>query len=223
MEPYLRRAALICATLLFTISGSHAAAQSAPDSSSQQSVPPAPPPDLRGATGPTSAAPRHRWVEMGGYLRPEARRKSPARSSPTRHAKAAPAHSEKVSRASKHATRASTSLTKAELRRCKALSHREIRRNGKCKAALQRDQKPTARKAPAVAAMSKAQTRRCRSMTYTQLLRNRECAALLQRELGPDKQARDHSRKGKIGKTKTRKATSTSTKRHQKTSRRHRS
>src|SRR5690349_12072058 len=174
MEPYLRRAALICATFLFTISGSPAAAQqAAPDSSAQQqSVPPAPPPDLRGAAGTTSAAPRHRWVETGGYLRPEPRRKISVRSAPKRHATAAPvrwkAHQPKRSEAR---TVKPAKLTKAELRHCKSLTSRQLRRDGKCKAALQTEVK--VRKSPAKV-LSKTETRRCRTMTYHQLLRNRD-------------------------------------------------
>ena len=225
MESCLRRAARICATLLLAISGSPAAAQqAAPDSSSQQqqSVPPAPPPDLRGATEPTSAAPRHRWVEAGGYLRPEPRRKASTRRAPRRQATATPVGS-KTHHAKKTEARSArpAKLTKAELRHCKGLTRRQLRRDSKCKAALQAEKKPVVQKPAQAKPLSKAEQRRCQKMSYSQLLRNKACAAMLQRELDAADRTKHRAIARKSGSRHTKADASRS--RHQKSARHHRS
>jgi len=183
MESLMGRAALICATLVFSGIGSPAAAQqqSTPESS-QQSVPPAPPPDLRGATAPASETPTHRWVNTGGYLTPAPRRTTAARSSPKHQAKPAPGRSSKARAASKREDRSAKSMTQAELKNCKALSHRQLRHNSKCQTALRERSKPAAREAGSAKALSKSELRHCKSLSPRQLRRNAKSQAALRPE-----------------------------------------
>src|SRR6478672_10781587 len=95
----LRRAALICATLVLTTFAAPVRSQQTTPASTQQSVPPAPPPDSRGTAGPTSAAPQHRWVNTGGYLTPEPRQKSSTRKAQKTQSKATSSHSRKAAHA----------------------------------------------------------------------------------------------------------------------------
>jgi hypothetical protein len=219
MESLTRRAALICATLVFVGFASRVAAQQTAPDSPPQSVPPAPPPDLRSATEPTFAAPRHRWVDMGGYLTPAIRHTGSARSSLKRQAKASPARPKKARHANKPEGRSAKSMTKAELSHCKSLTRRQLQRSSKCQVALRGEQKPAAHKSRPPKALSKTEQRRCQKMTYQQLLRNADCADLLQRELETSKHTKHRSGGGKAAA----KAAPAQDKRHQKTSRHRRS
>lgn len=181
MDSPLRRTALIFATLVFTSFASPAAAQQSPPDSPPQSVPPAPPPDLRGSTEPAAAAPRHRWVNTGGYLTPEPRQRSSARSSPKREA--TPVHRHSTSRhAGKSDARAAKPITRAELSRCKSLTSHQLKRNSKCQTALREQTRPGVKKASPAVRLSKAELRRCKALSSRQLRRNAKCQAALSPE-----------------------------------------
>lgn len=70
-------------------------------------------------------------------------------------------------------------MTKAELRRCKSLSARQLRRNSKCEAALQTEKKPVVR------SLTKAELRHCKGLSERQLKRNSKCKVELQAEKKP--------------------------------------
>lgn len=227
MKFFTDRAALACASLAFALFATPVSAQqSTPDQSqppAQQSapgVPPAPPPDMRSSSEtlppfpPMSTRPRHRWVKVGSSRTTHT---ATARSSRRQHASAAAHRSTKARHTARHPSPAPKSLTKAELRRCKSLTHRQLLRNRKCEAALRAARPDKADKHPAKA-MSKAELRRCHKMTYRQLLSHRDCAAQLQRELNAAGHAKHGSSKHKSA-TQRRKASSS---RDRKTARKHR-
>jgi hypothetical protein len=192
MESIIRRAALICAALSLGVFSSALQAQQTtpeqPQTSQQQipaSVPPAPPPD-RDTTPPpfppmSRTAPRHRWVDMGGH-----------RSARSHHVRSAVRHPSAARHVGRHERQSANGLTKAELRRCKSLSHHQLRRNSKCQAALRSER--AARTHPAKT-MTKAELRRCHRMSYRQLLQHQDCAALLQSELNSAHHATHHEKR----------------------------
>lgn len=176
---------------------------------------------MRGTTQPTSTAPRHRWVNTGGFLTPEPRQKSSTRKTQSKHSKPASGHSRKAAHASKHDDRTAKAIGKSELKRCKGLSQRQLKRNSKCQAALKAEKKAAARKAQPAKSLSKAETRRCKKMSYSQLLRNKDCAALLQRELEASQRTKHRSSSGKA--TKSHHKANASPKSSKKTAKHHRS
>jgi hypothetical protein len=226
MESFMRRVALIfAAATIGLFSSPLEAQQSTPD----QTQPPQP----QSAPGvapapPTAVGSSHRWVDTGGYLTLEPRRKSSTPSSSKRKAATATAHSKKgrhaaeseIRHAAKSGTRAAKPLSKAELKRCKGLSSRELKRNSKCRTALQAEKKPSAHKSKPAKSLSKAETRRCQKMNYQQLLKNADCAALLQREVEAGKRT-THRSKGKKAAEHPKKAAPAKDKKHQ-TSTKHR-
>jgi hypothetical protein len=204
MKFFTDRAALVCAGLAFALFASPVAAQQttpdqnqAPAQQSAPGVPPAPPPDMRSSSSealppfpPMSARPRHRWVKVGSSRNTHA---ATARSS-RKQATASVHRKLKARPTAKRKSEAVKTLTKAELRRCKRLTHRQLLRNRKCEAALRTKETKTAKadKHPAKA-MSKAELRRCHNMNYRQLLSHRDCAAQLQRELNATTHAKHRS------------------------------
>jgi hypothetical protein len=180
MESIIRRAALICAALSFGVfSSALQAQQTTPEQPQQQvppSVPPAPPPDRETTPPPfppmSRTAPRHRFVDMGGH-----------RSARSHHASSAVRHPSAARHVGRHERQSATGLTKAELRRCKSLSHHQLRRNSKCQAALRSERAAKTENHHPAKAMSKAELRRCHRMSYRQLLQHKDCAELLQSEL----------------------------------------
>lgn len=220
MESLIRRGALVCATIVFTALASQLPAQQAqPGQASTQElapgVPPTPPPETRNT---------HRWVNTGGYLTPEPRRKSAtqAQKSGKKRAKPASSRPTKATHTRKHEVRAAKSPSKAELKRCKGLTSRQLKHNSKCQTALKADKKSTKQKAKPAKSLSKAEARRCQKMNYQQLLRHADCAALLQREVQAGQRTK-HGSKDRKAAERSKKSAPAKDKKHQKSSKHRRS
>jgi len=203
MEPFVRRAFLVCAAAVLGILASPLTAQQTiPDQQTTPSVPPAPPPDRQ--TSPSvpppfppmpAREPRHRFVDMGDH-----------RTSHAHH------------RTTKASHRTTSSKHRATSKQRPTSKHGATHEHGRASTR----HRVTSRHHAVAPSMSKKAIRQCHSMSYRQLLRHKNCAALLQSELNAASHAKHRSGKHKtsakrhktVSRHETRRSTTVRHRRH---------